>query len=404
MKKICSVTILIFTFFAGHTQYQNDNVLFRTVYLEDLCLQLKNNPGYILLDVRSKGEFEDTSVYSYLNIGHLKGAKHLDIRELPVRWRELLPYKDQPVFIYCSHSQRSRRASKLLSDSGFTHVFNINSGLTGLRMIEDKIACNQLLESDAPYQYFSPVEFCRVADKKNTILIDIRSDSARRGLSLNERENTPGFIRGSINIPLANLMTSLDKIPKNKQVILIDEYGNESPKAARMLVDKGFNKPGILFGGMEGWSTIDASKVTCRNDRTVQNVRYAVISPATFQSIYESGTNILLVDVRKADEFNNQAKETWRNIGNLKGARNIPADQMEQMISTLEPYKSSPVILYSFSGQPEVYQAAKKLADRGFTEVKVLDGGIFNLRWTAANVRDMSHLNEFVVNVPPPPK
>ena len=88
-------------------QYQFDNKLFKTVYPEDLCRELKKNPDHILLDVRSRGEHDDTSQYKYLNIGQLKGAKHLDIRELPTRWRELLPYKDQPVFVYCSQDRKS---------------------------------------------------------------------------------------------------------------------------------------------------------------------------------------------------------------------------------------------------------------------------------------------------------
>src|SRR6266850_5550843 len=118
-----------------NAQYKNDNTLFKTVYIEDLCRQLQSNPDHIILDVRSQGEYDDSSSASYLNIGHLKNAKHIDIRELPLRWRELMPFKDKPIFVYCSHSQRSRRASKLLSDSGFANVTNINGGLTTFNLL-----------------------------------------------------------------------------------------------------------------------------------------------------------------------------------------------------------------------------------------------------------------------------
>src|SRR5687768_18375557 len=101
MKPISVLLLFILAGFYAFSQYQYDNKLFKTVYLEDLCRELKKNPEHILLDVRSRGEHEDTSQYKYLNIGHLKDAKHVDIRELPSRWRELLPYKDQPVFVYC---------------------------------------------------------------------------------------------------------------------------------------------------------------------------------------------------------------------------------------------------------------------------------------------------------------
>src|SRR5688500_4310840 len=100
MKPLSVLLLFVLAGFSARSQYQFDNKLFKTVYLEDLCRELKKNPDHIILDVRSRGEHEDTSLYKYLNIGHLKNAKHLDIRELPARWRELLPYKDQPVFVY----------------------------------------------------------------------------------------------------------------------------------------------------------------------------------------------------------------------------------------------------------------------------------------------------------------
>src|SRR6476646_10379669 len=127
-----------------NAQYQFDNVKFKTVYLEDLCQTLQANPGFLLLDVRSKGEFNDTSSYNNYNIGHLNHARNININELQSRLSELSSYKDKPIFVYCSHSQRSRRASALLADSGFTHVFNINGGLTNFRNNDFNASCENV--------------------------------------------------------------------------------------------------------------------------------------------------------------------------------------------------------------------------------------------------------------------
>src|SRR5437868_2470623 len=104
MKNISCLFVMVFAFNVCNAQYKNDNVLFKTVYTQDLCDQLSKNPGYLFLDVRSKGEYEDTSMMG-MNIGRFKGAKNINVRELGGRIGELSAYKDVPIFVYCSHSQ-----------------------------------------------------------------------------------------------------------------------------------------------------------------------------------------------------------------------------------------------------------------------------------------------------------
>src|SRR5438876_142207 len=116
MPKFPLISLLLFAA-VSNAQFKTDNVKYTTVFPEELCKTLMANQGYALLDVRSQGEFDDTLASSEdLNIGHIKDAVHIDIRQLPQHWKELLAYKDKPLFIYCSHSQRSRRASRLLAD------------------------------------------------------------------------------------------------------------------------------------------------------------------------------------------------------------------------------------------------------------------------------------------------
>src|SRR5215203_5563253 len=135
MPRYLLTLILVYCCSSLQAQYKNDNTLYKTVYPQDFCKELEKNPGYVLLDVRSEGEFRDTSSATGLNIGHLDGAINIDIKNLPQRWRQLNAFKNDPIFVYCSHSQRSRRASKLLADSGFTKVVNLNGGMTALYLL-----------------------------------------------------------------------------------------------------------------------------------------------------------------------------------------------------------------------------------------------------------------------------
>lgn len=399
MKQLLFLTMFGLGSPALFSQYKNDNVLFKTIFLQDLCRELKNNPDHILLDVRSKGEHHDTSTFQYLNIGHLAGARHIDIRELPTRWRELEEFKQKKIYVYCSHSQRSRRASKLLADSGFVNVVNINGGLTGLHMI-DLAGCNDIYKSSAGFKFISTSKLCRETNNRNLFILDIRNDSVFNGISLTERLNLQGKLKSAVNIPFTQLSTSLSRIPRNKQVLIVDEYGNDAPKAAALLKQEGYQSVEILFNGMEGFITASSEMNPCKNQMHISSVRYQLIAPDEFHRIQTTEKNVVLIDIRKSEEYNNESKDSWRNVGRLKNSRNIPFTEMETAISSLVTDKNSPVILYTFSGQPELFNLAKKLTDKGYTNVKVLNGGIFNLRWTAANIKNKSHLNDWVEGVP----
>jgi rhodanese-related sulfurtransferase len=213
-------------------QYKNDNVLFTTVYPEELCGALEKNKGYLLLDVRSPGEHYDTSSFAGYNFGHLKGAKNINIPELGKRLSEISGYKDKPVFVYCSHSQRSRRASKMLTDSGFTKVYNINGGMTAIHYLglKSKGCLDKLVESSNTYKMVSAYDICH-GSPKNAYFLDVRSDSAWDNLSRDMKENYMGYIRGAHHIALDQLESKISTLPQ-KEIVITDVYGDQAAKAA----------------------------------------------------------------------------------------------------------------------------------------------------------------------------
>jgi hypothetical protein len=52
MKKIAFLFLTALLVKTNFAQYKNDNLLYKTVYTTDLCKELNNSPGYLLLDVR----------------------------------------------------------------------------------------------------------------------------------------------------------------------------------------------------------------------------------------------------------------------------------------------------------------------------------------------------------------
>jgi rhodanese-related sulfurtransferase len=72
---------------------------------------------YQFLDVRKAYEFE---------AGHVGGAVHVTLQELPARYEEL--DRNRPVVVTCQVGQRSALAAEFLTDRGFT-AHNLEGGL-----------------------------------------------------------------------------------------------------------------------------------------------------------------------------------------------------------------------------------------------------------------------------------
>jgi len=395
-------TGLLLIAITSNAQFKADNVKYTTVFREELCKTLIANQGYTLLDVRSQGEYDDTSTSGGLNIGHVKNSMHIDIRELPKRWKELLAYKDKPLFIYCSHSQRSRRASRLLADSGFTKLYNINGGLTDFynQGIESTPCQGLEIVTTVPYKILSSKEFnAGVKQGKSYHIIDLRSDSVFRGIST-EKTKAEGHFNEAMNLPFEKLKTTSAIAVPAKPILLVDEYGDESPKAAKLLLDKGYKDISILFDGMDGWvdyTTNTRDKIVVKSTR---NISYTLLAADDFNKMMANKKEFTLIDVRTKEEFNNASKNYWQNVGQIKGAVNIPVTELKTN-NSLPPSKDAVIILYGFNAQPEIFEAAKWLNDQGYKNVSILQGGIWSLRWTSHNIKGKADLNNLVVNVPP---
>jgi rhodanese-related sulfurtransferase len=395
MRKLV-VLLAAFTALSAGAQYKNDNVVYQTLYMDDLCAYLKQHPEALLLDVRSKGEHCDTSQSLTLNIGKLKNAKNIDVRELNGRWKEVDDYKNKPVIVYCSHSQRSRRASKMLVDSGFTQVYNLNGGMTIYNLMKNSnIDCSKWnYETSDKYNLLSPADLIKALNDKNVMLIDVRKDSGYNSITTDARLNAFGRIKGATNISLVNFENSLGNIQKNKRIILIDDFGTESVKAANLLAKNGYSDINILFGGMDTWISAEVNE---RDKYWENKPSYGLLLPEQFDAVAKKD-KLLILDVRTKEEFSNTAKDSWRNRGNIKGGVNIPLSELSTRLQELD--KGQKIVVHGFGTGPEAFSAAKILTDAGYKNVNVLIGGIWDLRWKAANIKGLAYLDQWVVNIP----
>ncbi len=81
----------------------------------------------------------------------------------------------------------------------------------------------------------------QICDKGNCIMLDVR-----------EKDELTTMIKGAINIPLDKLQTQLNKLQKNKSILVNCRSGVRSQKACKILDDAGF-KSFSIKGGIIAW-------------------------------------------------------------------------------------------------------------------------------------------------------
>ena len=72
-----------------------------------------------IIDVRTRAEFTS---------GHIPGAKHIPLHELEARVSEILPYKNEEIYLVCAVGGRSKSAQQLITTQGFRQAINISGG------------------------------------------------------------------------------------------------------------------------------------------------------------------------------------------------------------------------------------------------------------------------------------
>lgn len=93
--------------------------------MEDLRKKIKNKEKIIILDVRTVKEYES---------GHIEGSVLIPIDELRQNIERL--DKNSEIIVHCRSSYRSYLAYRILKNSRFTNVKNLNgSYLSWIRKI-----------------------------------------------------------------------------------------------------------------------------------------------------------------------------------------------------------------------------------------------------------------------------
>ncbi|MBK9147712.1 MAG: rhodanese-like domain-containing protein [Flavobacteriales bacterium] len=380
-------------------QFAGDGVRYRNISLEDLPAELAEQSGALILDVRSPGEFSDTAEWAGLNIGRLRGAININFKQVPQRLAELGSDKQRPIYVYCSHSRRSRRVSNALADSGYTNVVNVNAGISLYWLEQDRLVdFGALIERNTSYGIINAKGLCEMVATRPVVLLDVRPDSLLAPARRPERVNAMGAIRGSMHIPMAALHDRYNEMPRDIAIVLLDEGGRDAPRAAMLLQENGFTDVHVLFDGLASLMGMDSTRFPCRNGiwTPLAPYRIAPLSELDTNAIEEGRCHV--VDVRSEKVYNEEGTNGLRRMNRFRHAVHLPATNIGSRMTEMGIDKATPVVLVGDMTGGPVLDAARTLCSIGYTDVSTLAGGIWGLRWAVHNMDDHQAWRHWLVD------
>mgnify|MGYP001072074395 CR=1 FL=1 len=98
---------------------ENPNV--KNVTADEANKLIKENKEILILDVRTKGEYDG---------GHIPGAKLIPAQQLASRISEIDKYVNKPILVYCASGGRSPRAVQTLVKNNFTNIYHLARGIS----------------------------------------------------------------------------------------------------------------------------------------------------------------------------------------------------------------------------------------------------------------------------------
>jgi rhodanese-related sulfurtransferase len=191
-----------------------------------------------------------------------------------------------------------------------------------------------------------------------------------------------GAIPTAINIPYPAFDKMTDKLPKDKNALLVFYCNgvtcNMSPASADKAKKLGYTNIKVYRDGMPEW----------------QKRNYSVLSAQSLKEAWiDKGVPAVILDIRPVDDARK---------GVIKGAISLPAADVEKSLSRFPARQlNPPIIIYSDKSGDDAVKAAKTIIAGGYKNVMILTDGISG--WQAAKyLLDTGNLITTKAYVPKP--
>lgn len=191
----------------------------------DAVLELKAN-GAQILDTRDPDEF---------GAAHLKGSINIGLGGQYATWAGTMLDRKHPIVIIAAPGREAESAVRL-GRIGFDHVAGyLQDGLRSLDSRPELIAKTERLSAPFAAELLS--------SGQPPLVVDVRAP----------REREQKHIGGSLSLPLNRLAENLERLPRNRSLLVYCAGGYRSSIAASLLQGSGFDSVSEIAGGIAAW-------------------------------------------------------------------------------------------------------------------------------------------------------
>lgn len=360
---------------------------FYAVKSDKLAEALTSATPPTIIDIRTTEEFAKD--------GYIEGAVNVPMQEI-FAGLDKLPAMDAPIVINCVSGHRGSITAMGLRLMGYTNVVNLAGGLNAWKsaglpvsgLVSEMASFLTNLPTDAGFYSIKTDKLNELLVESTPFIVDVREPSE---LEAN------GFIAGSINIPIRDLLKNLDKLPaKDQKIIITCASGHRGSLGVMALRLLGFTDAVNLNGGLNAWikaelpvekgapvaptagtaPEVDAAAFAAL-DAYLSGLPegFGAIKSPDFNTELVSGTVPFMLDVRTTAE--------WDANGHIEGAINVPVNDVPANLAQLPADKAAPIMVICASGHRGA-MTQMYLQFLGYTDVRNLNGGMNG--WIAAQL------------------
>src|SRR5215475_77717 len=346
------------------------------IFPEELRALQERVADLVIFDVRTPEEYGRFCIPGGLNVpgGDL------------ILWVEALRQKPETtVVVNCAGRTRSIIGTAALLRLGLNNVRALKNGtmgwvLAGLELestparvapiapAESRKQAREIALRIAEEEGISRVSALELAahspdnDRGVTYLVDVRS----------EGEYEAGHIPGSLNMPGGQAVQRADYFVavKNSRIIFIINQSARAVRAAYWYRQMGFPEVKVLQGGLEAWRESGGSVESGAPQDEPLGFETATklartLVPDEVNSLLQSSP-VSILHVGSSADFASK---------HLPGSKWISRGWLELKLPNLCTDKARPIVLACRDGQSSIL-AAQTLAEMGYKEVFVLNGGV----------------------------